>query len=699
LVIVTKNIRKYRLLEPGSIGSLQLKNRIIKVGAHPGFYKYNGGLVQHEVLDYYEALARGGAGLIVVGPGLVEFPAFNTTPRGYSVSDDMFVPGLRELSGTIKKYDCPVLMQIFTPGPMVAKIPGAPRSVAASEIPEDELPIPWIPSPRELTVPEITELIQKYIDTAARIKDAGFNGIELNAACFHLLNSFLSLAWNRRQDIYGKHSLGSRAKILVDIIKGIKQRNGEDFVIIALINGAEPGLENGITPQESCGIARILESAGADAVEVRAEMYTHTENPKLRDSTHFPDMAVYPEVPFVFKGVDTSHNGQAGWAPLAKAVKQCVNIPVISVGRLDINQGEKLLRRKSVDFIGMNRAFLADNELPLKLKEGRVEDIVPCTGCMLCYDNLEHDLPPRCCVNASLGKERSFAIKKAEKVKNVLVVGGGPAGLEAARVAALRGHRVLIYDKHRRLGGSLNMAAIIKGCDHEDLTVFSEYLTTQVTKLGAEVVTRTEITPEIVDELKPDVIIIATGGIHQLPDIPGIEKNIVISSKGLYKYISRALKYLSVHQLNDLTDIWMPLGRNIVIIGGGVNGCQTAAFLVKRGRKVTVLDSAPKIGEGLIETLCKPHMLAWLAEKGVKMEAGVTFDAITDKGIMYITADGQRRTLKAGNIITALPLIPDDALYNQIKDKAPEVYKIGDCNSTGTIADAVADGSRIAREI
>jgi 2,4-dienoyl-CoA reductase (NADPH2) len=682
------------LLEPGRIGSVRTKNRIIKNGTH-NFYDTEDGIQNDRNIDFYDVLAQGGVGLIVVASAPLIPDA-----RGYRLDRDEFIPGFARLADTIHKHDCPAMVQLFHVGPMSPPFFEGPQPVAASSIPKNESPRPQWEQARELTIPEIEDIIDRFAQTAARIKKAGFDGVELNSATNHLLNSFLSRAWNRREDPYGCGSFEDRTRIVVDIIKEIKRRNGQDFAVIALINGAEVGLKQGITTEESRVIAGMAEAAGADAIEVRAEYYSWADDDEHRESTHFPDMYFYPETPSIGGAeVDMRHHGAGANVPLAAAIKRVVSVPVITVGRLDAEQGEAAIRRGEIDFASFNRRLLADPELPNKIATGRLDDIAPCTACISCFNLGEHGHPVDCRINASLGREREYEIKPADVRKKVMIVGGGPAGLEAARVAALRGHEVMLYEKERYLGGSLPLAAIVKGSEREDLVSMVRYLATQIKKLGVEVNLGVEVDRSLVERIKPDAVVLAAGGAHSIPALPGIDGPKVVTGRDLHRRLKAYLAFFGPGLLRWLTKFYMPLGKRVVIMGGGVHGCQVAEFLVKRGREVTIVDTAAQIGDGLPDVLIKPYLLNWLKAKGVTMMTGVTYEQITDKGLILMTGDGQRKTVVADTVVTAMPLVANSVLQDSLEGSAHGIDTIGDSREPNMIIDAIADGSRVGRAI
>jgi 2,4-dienoyl-CoA reductase (NADPH2) len=377
-------------------------------------------------------------------------------------------------------------------------------------------------------------------------------------------------------------------------------------------------------------------------------------------------------------------------------MKKVLSIPVIIVGKLTPELGEKILREGKADFIAMTRSLQCDPEFPNKVAEGRLEDIAPCTACGTCLD--QHlSMARRCRINAAMGTEH-YTVEKARKAKKVVVVGGGPAGMEAARVAALRGHKVTLYEKTRQLGGLLPMAAVVKGLEIEDLPNMVRYLKTQIDKLGVKTELGTEVDSSTIKKMKPDAVIVATGGTLTVPEIPGINKKHVITTPALHSKVKSFLRSLGPKALERLTKLWVPMGKRVVVIGGALQGCEVAEFLVKRGKKVTIVETTEVLGEGVIDFRLG-LLLDWFTKKGVTMIIGVKSIEIIDKGVVIITKEGKKQTIEADNIVPTAPLAPNTALFKDLKGKVPEVYAIGDCKEPRMIVDAIADGWHIANKI
>jgi 2,4-dienoyl-CoA reductase (NADPH2) len=688
-----------KLLEPYHIGQVKTRNRIVKTAS--GMSYQTDEYMNEKSKAYYESLARGGAGLLLVESPAIDYPISLMFPIQFRLDDDRYIKGYSELAEVIHKQGCPAFLQMWHCGQWQQKKLFGLQGVAASAISRGVLGGEHLPmeTPRALSIPEIEDVIDKFAGTAVRAQKAGFDGVEVNASSNHLLTTFLSRIWNRRQDEYGNQSLEKRARIVVEIIREIKKRTGPQFPVITTINGIETG-EKGKDEdrdfEEARQLARMLEEAGSDALQVRFYW--------LRQdiSVLTPEVLFYPEPHIPLKSfpgeLDWSRQGAGAALPVAAAIKQAVSIPIITVGRLDPVMGEDALRQGKADFIGMCRRLLADPELPNKLASGRMDEIRPCLACLKCMHGRPEPVP--CAVNASLGRESEYVIKPASKKKKVLVVGGGPAGMEAARVAASRGHEVILYEKERKLGGLLPVAAIVKGTEIEDLPALVHYFQIQFRELGVKSVTGKEADLHTIEEIKPDTVILAEGGLPSLPKIPGINNRIVLSTAGLHNNLKKLLKYLRPGTIRWLTRFWMPIGKTVIIIGGGIQGCELAEFLVKRGRKVTIINTgtADELGDEIAPEK-RIRLLSWFSVKGVTIMNGIKYEEITDNGLIITTNEGKRQTITADTIMPALPLANNTRMLKSLEDKVPEIYVIGDSSKPRLILDAIADGSRVAHGI
>jgi 2,4-dienoyl-CoA reductase (NADPH2) len=679
-----------RLLEPLQIKKVRLKNRIVKPGQRLGFADDHGNVTQQGI-DFYENLAKGGAGLIIVDHAYVDFP-MGAKARQASAADDAHIGSLAKLAEAIHRHGCPVFLQISHVGPdhdtkVSGKAPLTPSVLTREEI---DAMFPGrgdYPPYRAITVPEIEALIAKFADGAERVRKAGFDGVEVHGAHAYLLATFFSRVWNRRDDRYGSRDIESRARIGVDILKAIRQKVGEDFVVGMRINGGEYGLDLCTPAAEAAELAQRMQAAGADYINVSCVGYGAYHGMQT------PELVFYPEPPSPFSP-ELRASTRGTLIPLAAGIKKAVSIPVFAVGRLNPELGERVLAQNMADAICMGRGLLADPEMPKKLAEGRREDVAPCTACLTCWDTSRRG-ETTCRINAALGRESEFELKPAQRRKRVIVVGGGPAGMEAARVAALRGHDVTLYEKEPKLGGLLPLAALIKGTEVEDIPAIAGYLERQVRKLGVTVIVGTAFTTALAVKLKPDAIVLANGSLPATPDIKGIRRGNVLTTTALHRRSKIFLKFFGPNLLSVLSRIWLPMGRNVVIVGGLIYGCETAEFLVKRGRRVTIVEESAELGTGMVE-VHRRRLLAWLAKKDTALHAGVKFEEITGDGLV-ISRNGEKELLKADTIVVALPPRPNDELVQELERLVPEVHRIGDGKEPRLIVNAIGDGAKVGR--
>jgi NADPH-dependent 2,4-dienoyl-CoA reductase/sulfur reductase-like enzyme len=511
--------------------------------------------------------------------------------------------------------------------------------------------------PHALTVEEIEVLIGKYIMGATITKAAGFDAVEIQGGHGYLITQFMSPYSNKREDEYGRDFEG-RMRFPISIIEGIRMVVGPDFPIIFRLS-ADEYVEGGLTLEDNKLIAQRLEAAGVDALSVSSGIYEST--------------------PWYSRIFPTADMPMGCNVPLAQEIKKAVKIPIIVAGKLgDPVLAEKVLRERKADLIAMGRALLADPELPRKAYEGRSEDIRPCIYCNeACIGNISRMWRISCVVNPTLGREREYAIEPAKRKRRVLVVGGGPAGMEAARVASLRGHKVTLYEKEKTLGGQLIAASAPQF--KEPIGDLAEYLENQVEKLGVKVKLGTEATPALIKRLKPDVVILATGAIPIAPKIPGARANKVAMATDILLGRRKA-------------------GKKVVKIGGGEVGSELAWFLAEKGKNVTIVEMLGGVAMDM-NMFSLFYLMDKLAELGVEMLTNTTAREITDKGVVAVDIEGNRQVIEADTVILATGFRSNNKLEEKLKGAIPEVYAIGDCVKPGKIWGAIDSASRIARLI
>jgi 2,4-dienoyl-CoA reductase (NADPH2) len=684
-----------RLLEPGQIGKIKTKNRFIKTANGSSFIQQDG-YVGDRAIAYYEALAKGGVGLLIVESCGVEFPlACQHVESQFRLSDDKYIPSYAALAKAVHAQGCPLMIQFQHAGPWnpTGLLPERDTK-AASALTKEELPGPDFAIPRAMSNDEVNGMVDLWAAAAERAWKAGFDGCEINGGTCHQINTFLSRIWNKREDQYGPQTLENRVRFISDIIKETKRRCGPDFTVTALINIREYNHPEATTMEEGVQLARLLELAGADAIQCRAHIYGH------REGLLQPDRLLYPEEPKWLRttcgDLDWSMNGHGAIWPLTAAVKKVVKVPVFASGRLNPEMGERFLREGKMDFIPNVRRLLADHDLPNKVIAGQLDEIRPCSGCLHCMDVRNRNQMIECRVNPDLGKEREYAIKPALKKKRVMVVGGGLSGMEAALVAAQRGHQVTLYEKSSKLGGLVPIAALLKDLETDCLLGLVAYLKRQMKKAGVVVKTGTKVTPDFVAREKPDVVILGLGGTVVFPDIPGIKRSNVMN---LTKF-DRLLIALGPKLTNWGSRIWMPVGKRVVVMGGEHHGCEIAEWLVKHGRKVTIVHTGDKFAEGMTVD-DQLRLFPWFEEKGVKLYGGARYEEVTEKGLVITTKDRKKITIEADTVMPSLFIKQNLDMEARLMGKVPEVYTVGSCvkPEPDLMVDAIAAGARVGHQI
>jgi len=649
-----------RLFTPMKIGTMEVRNRIAMPPMHMGYGALDG-TVTERYIDYYGARARGGTGLIITEAAGVNAERKNgIVPLG--LFDDALIPSWSELARVVHSHGAKLAAQVMDPGPELMKILSGADPVGPSRIAGRNI---FRTMPRELTAGEIEAVVEDFAQAIRRAQEAGVDAVEIHAAHgYALVGSFMSPFFNKRTDAYGG-TLEGRAKILLDIIRSAREKVGRDYPLIVRIAGDERRT-GGRTVQESQFIASLLADAGIDAIEVSGGT-----------------------IPTVFWAVvPPSGTPLALNADFAKEIKQVVEVPVICVGRINGPRvAEFVLKTGKADMVSMGRALHADPDLPNKAAAGNLDDITPCLACNSgCIGTVISGQYGTCVMNPAAGREKEMALVRVEAPKQVLVAGGGPAGLELARVAALRGHKVTLCEKEEKLGGQINIASVPPFM--QEMSLLVKHLAIQVEKAGVQVELGMEVTAELLDERKPDVLVVATGAVPVVPeDLPGIDNEKVVT----------AWDILAGHEAG--------LARKVVIIGGGLVGCETADFLAQTSdnkgvaaTEVTLLEMQDSVAlDGVSETR---HLLVErLIEKRVEVIHQAKVKEILDDGVVYVR-DGREESIHGAEcIILAVGVKSADNLSATVKDRVEEIYVIGDAGTPAKALQATAAAAEVGRKI
>lgn len=645
-------VRKYpNLFKPTRIGGLTAKNAVKYAACSVSNFNTPDGRITRREMGRMEVIARTGAGIITnqgaypdrAGMGKAYF-------RQLSIADDSFIPGFAEVADLIHREDAIAIQQILHAG----RYGGidSDHSLQASDVPQT---LRHFRPPRAMSREEIGACIQDHVQAARRSIQAGFDGVEVTAFMGYLLASFLSSFTNTRTDEYGG-SVRNRARFMVELVSAIKEEIGEKIFWIRL-NGEELlDDRGGSTPEECIEFMRLAEAAGVDGISIVVGWHESTKGALARDLP------------------------STQWLYLAERAKQAVKVPVAFGPRFgDPVMADEALGQGKIDFWEVCRPFLADPLLLQKTAADRVEEVRPCIGGLVCLSRMFRNLPYVCAVNPRLGHEYdpAYAETRAEVAKRVMVIGGGPGGMECALAAARRGHQVTLYERGDALGGQVRVASLeieAGGQAYRDL--LASYAR-QLESAGVEVVLGTEVTAKMIRKLSPDVAVVATGARIERSRVPGA--SLPTTVYGEWTAPER-----------------IPAGRRVVVLSAERAGLVIAEHLAASGRQVTIVGEG-SVGPDVIPTFKWRHA-SWLKELNIDILAPARVERITEEGV-HAQINGDSRFLSADLVVIAGPRRPVNDLARDLEFSVDEVFVVGDAVLPRALVNAIHEGWKVGNRI
>ena len=656
-----------RLLEPGRIGPMSTRNRLV-LSPMGDRLAHDDGTVSERQATYLEARARGGVGLVMVGSVAVSYPAGAYASCQTALSDDGFIPALRDLADRVHRHGARLGAQLVHDGAnslldiaegrplLVPSIPPRLRPdarsamVTATELEAMIRPFTTPTSKMAYRVADehdIEHVIESFVAAAARAREAGFDAVEIHAGHGYLIDSFLSPALNQRDDAWGGDVTG-RARLLTEVLAAVRRRVGDDLAVWCRLNALERYRDGGETPADLVEVADLAAGAGSQAIHVSAATDAGAA-----------------------LGVTEAHTPHepALLLPYAAMVKARVAVPVITVGRLEPDVAERALADGSADFVAMGRKLLADPELPNKLARGQAAAVRPCIYQYRCIGNIFLNEPVACVANPATGHGDEDRLAPADHPRRVLVVGGGPGGLEVAALLDERGHQVVLAEAAAELGGTLALAA----CTDDTLAQFLTWQLGRIAASGVELLLSTPVTVALVAGLEVDEVVVASGGRWTVPDVPGGAS-------------ARTPAELSTWLQADHDSV----GAEVAVLGGGKAGLSLAALAARRGRRVVVLEGtdvlAPELGPP-----GRFRLVHDVEQLGVTLVTGAVIDEITPASVRWHGADGE--VIAPATTVIATGRTGELAVAESLASSGRPVHVVGDAAAVGGVAPAGLEGA------
>ena len=664
-----------KLFEPINIASILVPNRVVMTAMHLNYTP--DGKVNDTFLEFYRARAKGGAGLIIVGGAEINEQACGLD-FFLSIKDDSCIPGLKRLTDAIHAAGAKIAIQLYMAGAYsFCGLKGLPI-LAPSEFTSYFTRQKTTP----MTLDDIERVQDDYAKATVRAKEAGFDAVEIIASAGYLISQFLSPKTNQRNDEYGG-SLENRMRFGIETIKKVRRQAGQDMAVLVRVAGNDfvPGSH---TNKEARLFAAACEDAGADCINVTGGWH----------ESRVPQITM--DLP------------QAGYTYLARGIKEVVSVPVIACNRInDPFVAEEVLKMEVADLVGVARGLIADPDFVNKSRQGRYGEIRRCVACnQRCFDHVFQLLPVGCIVNPRAGKETETILKPAAVPKKILVAGAGPAGCEFSLIAAQRGHRIILCDKGQDIGGQVSWSA--KATNKHDFHYIFDYYREVLPANGVDLRLGTEVTPELVAQEKPDLVVVATGAAPFKPPIDAVNAP-------------------NVYQAWDVLKGQAVTGRSVVVVGGGSVGLETAIFLASKGtispeqlyfltlheaeqpevlrelmlkgvKEVTVIEMLPKVAQD-VGPSTRWVLLKEIQLRGIKVVTGAKMKDIAMDHVIYSDAAGNDVRIEADSVVLAMGARPENSLAQSLSDLGIDVRVIGDSRKVGRIGEAIEDGFKLASEL